>query len=74
MANSDADLRTSALLDTPSLHLLHDYNPFALEDGGRSAPMAVELVYCFIVVLLDNFSGNSSLPWHGFIGLSLIAF
>jgi hypothetical protein len=40
----DADHRTSALLDTPSVQLVHDYYPFELEDGGRSAPMAAELV------------------------------
>jgi hypothetical protein len=40
----DADLRTSALLGTPSVQSVHDYYPFALEDGGRLAPMAVELV------------------------------
>jgi hypothetical protein len=40
----DADLRTSALLGTPSVHAVHDYYPFALEDGGRLAPMADELV------------------------------
>jgi hypothetical protein len=30
----DADLRTSPLLDTPSVESVHDYYPFALEDGG----------------------------------------
>jgi hypothetical protein len=40
----DADIRTSALLDTPSVKSIHDYYPFAMEDGGRVAPMAVELV------------------------------
>jgi hypothetical protein len=40
----DADLRTSALLDTPSVLSVHDYNPLALEDGGRFAPMAAKLV------------------------------
>jgi hypothetical protein len=40
----DADLRTSALLGAPSVQLIHDYYPFALEDGGRLAPMAAELV------------------------------
>jgi hypothetical protein len=29
-----ADLRTSALLGTPSVHSVHDYYPFAMEDGG----------------------------------------
>jgi hypothetical protein len=40
----DADLRTSALLGMASVQSIHDYYPFALEDGGRLAPMAVELV------------------------------
>jgi hypothetical protein len=40
----DADLRTSALLGTPSVQSAHDYYPFAMEDGGRLAPMAAELV------------------------------
>jgi hypothetical protein len=42
----DADLRTSALLGTPSVQSVHDYYmyPFALVDGGRLAPMAAELV------------------------------
>jgi hypothetical protein len=40
----DADLRTSALLGTPSVLSVHDYYPFAFEDGGRLAPMAAELV------------------------------
>jgi hypothetical protein len=37
----NADLRTSALLGTPSVQSVHDYYPVALEDGGRLAPMAV---------------------------------
>jgi hypothetical protein len=40
----DADLRTYALLGTPSVQSIHDYYPFAMEDGGRLAPMAAELV------------------------------
>jgi hypothetical protein len=39
-----ADLRTSALLGTPSVNLVHDYYSFALEDGDRLAPMTDELV------------------------------
>jgi hypothetical protein len=39
----DADLRTSALLGTPLVHSIHDYYPFAMEDGGRLAPMAAKL-------------------------------
>jgi hypothetical protein len=37
-------LRTPALLATPSVQSIHDYYPFAMEDGGRLAPMATELV------------------------------
>jgi hypothetical protein len=40
----DADFRTFALLSTSSVQSVHDYYPLALEDGGRLAPMAVELV------------------------------
>jgi hypothetical protein len=39
----DADLRTYALLGTPSVRF-NDYYLFALEDGGRLVPVAVELV------------------------------
>jgi hypothetical protein len=41
----DADLRTSALLGMPSVQSVHGYYPFAMENGGRVAPMAAELVY-----------------------------
>jgi hypothetical protein len=41
----DADLRNYALLGTPSVQSIHDYYPFGMEDGGRLAPMAAELVY-----------------------------
>jgi hypothetical protein len=40
----DVDLRTSALLGTPSVQSVHDYCLFALEDRGRLSPMAAELV------------------------------
>jgi hypothetical protein len=40
----DADLRTFTLLGTPSVLSAHDNYPFALEDGGRLAPMTAELV------------------------------
>jgi hypothetical protein len=40
----DADLRICALLGTPSVKSIQDYLPFAMEDGGRLAPMAAELV------------------------------
>jgi hypothetical protein len=34
----------SLVLGTPSVQWVHDIYPFALEDGGRMAPMAAELV------------------------------
>jgi hypothetical protein len=40
----DADPRTCALFGTPSVQLAHECYPFALENGGRLAPMAAELV------------------------------
>jgi hypothetical protein len=45
----DADLHTSASLGTPSVQSVHGYYPFALEDGGRLAPMAVELIDCLAI-------------------------
>jgi hypothetical protein len=51
-------LRTSALLGTPSVQSVHDYYPFALEDGGRLAPMAAELVdRLAILVAVRRFPG-----------------
>jgi hypothetical protein len=41
----DANVRTSSSLGTPSFESVHVYYPFALEDGGRLAPMtAIDLV------------------------------
>jgi hypothetical protein len=54
----DVDLHASALLDTPSVMLDHEYDPFALEDGGRLARMAVELVdRVAILVAIHRFLG-----------------
>jgi hypothetical protein len=39
-AKRDADIRTPSYLGTPSIQTVHDYHPFALEDGGQLAPMA----------------------------------
>jgi hypothetical protein len=57
--NLDADLRTSALLGTPSVQSINDYYPFAMEDGGRLAPMAAELVdrLAIIFVAVRRFPG-----------------
>jgi hypothetical protein len=55
---NDAELRTSALLGTPSVQSVHNYYPFALEDRGRLAPMAMELVdRLAILVLVRRFLG-----------------
>jgi hypothetical protein len=35
----NADLRTPALLGTPGVQSVHDYYPFALEEGGLMAPI-----------------------------------
>jgi hypothetical protein len=52
----DADLRTSALLGTPSVQSVHDYYAFALEDGDRLAHMADELVdHLAILVVFRRF-------------------
>jgi hypothetical protein len=54
----DADLRTSALLGTSSVESIHDYYPFAMEDGGRLAPMAIEVVdHLAILVDVRRFPG-----------------
>jgi hypothetical protein len=54
----DADLHTSALLGTPSVHAVHDYYPFAPEDGGRLTPTAAELVDCLaVLVVVRRFLG-----------------
>jgi hypothetical protein len=47
-----ADLRTSALLGTPSVQSLHDYYLSAMGNGGRLAPMAAELVYCLAILVV----------------------
>jgi hypothetical protein len=53
-----ADLRTYTLLGTPSVHSIHDYYPVALDDGGRLAPMAAELVdRLAILVAIRHFPG-----------------
>jgi hypothetical protein len=39
----DVDLRTSALLGTPSAQSVHYYFSFALKDGGRLTPIATQL-------------------------------
>jgi hypothetical protein len=63
----DADLRTSALLGTPSIQSIHDYYPFAMEDGGRLAPMAAELVDLLaILVAFRRFPGMGAADSRSF--------
>jgi hypothetical protein len=58
MIHLDADPRTSALLGTPSVRSAHGYYSFALEEKGRSAPMAGELVERLaILVTVRRFHG-----------------
>jgi hypothetical protein len=48
----DAELRTSALLGTPSIQPVHCYYPFALEDVDRLAPMtADEMMDCVAILM-----------------------
>jgi hypothetical protein len=64
------DLRTSASLGTPSVKSIHDYHPFALEDGGRLAPMAVELVdRLAILVVVRRFLGMGADDSRSFPGM-----
>jgi hypothetical protein len=54
----DVDLRTSASLGMPSVQSVHDYYPFALNDGGMLARVAAELVDCLtILVVVRCFPG-----------------
>jgi hypothetical protein len=39
------------LLGTPAVKSIHDYYPFATEDGGRLAPMAAELVDRMVILV-----------------------
>jgi hypothetical protein len=76
----NADLRTSAfLLGTPSVQSIHDYYPFAMENGGRLAPMAAELVYRLaILVAARRFHGmgvadSRSLRSHSYVRMQHFA-
>jgi hypothetical protein len=70
----DADLRTSALLGSALVQSVHEYCPFALEDGGRLAPMAVELVISrpaiWVVICRFNVMGDvdsRSLRYYNYV-------
>jgi MoxR-like ATPase len=57
----DAELRTYALLGMSSVQSVHDYYPFALEDGGRLAPMAAEFAdRMAILVAIRRFPGKGA--------------
>ena len=40
----DRDVQISARAGTPSVQSVHEYYPFVVEDGGRLAPLALELL------------------------------
>jgi hypothetical protein len=66
----DADLRTFALLGTPSVQSIHDLYPFVLEDGGRLASMLVDRLA--ILVAVRRFFGmgatnSRSLRSHSYV-------
>jgi hypothetical protein len=63
----DADLRTFNLHGTPSVQSIHDYYPFAIDDGGRLAPMAAELVdRLAILVVVRRFPGMGAADSRSF--------
>jgi hypothetical protein len=63
MRSFDVDLRSSSFLGMPSIQPVHDYYPFALEDMGRLAPIAVNLVdrLAIMVAVIRFPSGGLSL-------------
>jgi hypothetical protein len=50
-AKLGVNLCTSSSLGTPSFHFAHNYYPFALDHGGRLAPMAVDIVVRLTVLV-----------------------
>jgi hypothetical protein len=79
-AKLDADLRTSALLGTPSVPSVHDYYTFALTDGGRLVPMANELIdrHLAILVAVRRFpcmggAGSRSLRFNNYVRMQHFA-
>jgi hypothetical protein len=63
----DADLRTYALLGTPSVQSIHDYYPFAMEDKGRLAPMAAELVDRLVILVAVGAADSRSLRYDSYV-------
>jgi hypothetical protein len=51
----------SPLLGTPSVQSIHDYYTFALEDVGRLAPMAAELVDRLAILIVRRFLGMGAM-------------
>jgi hypothetical protein len=68
----DADLRTSALLATPSVQSVHDYYTFARHDEGRFAPMAAKMVDRLAILVAA--CAQRILGMHECYILSFIAF
>jgi hypothetical protein len=61
----------SSSLGTPSIHSVHDYYPFALEDGGRLAPMAFDPVdRLAIIVAYRRFQSMGAAYSHSLRSLS----
>jgi hypothetical protein len=65
-AKLNAYLRTTSFHGTPSTQLVYDYDyPFALEDGGRLAPMAVDLAdRLAILVAVRSFPSMGAADSH----------
>jgi hypothetical protein len=62
-----ADLHTSTLLGTHSVQSIHDYYPFAMEDGGRLTPMVGELFdRSAILVVVRGFHGMGAADSRSF--------
>jgi hypothetical protein len=72
------DLRTSAVLGALSIRSVHDYYPFAFEDGGQLAPIAVDQVellayflrfYCMSAAVSRSLRSNSYVRIKEFVDL-----
>jgi hypothetical protein len=57
-AKFDRDVQASTRTGTPPVHTVHEYYPFVVEDGGRLAPLACELLdRLAVLVALRRFPG-----------------
>jgi hypothetical protein len=64
-SHANCHICTSALPGTPSVHSVHAYYHFALEDGGQLAHMAVELVDRWIILAaIRRFHGMGATDSH----------